>query len=243
MADSDFVRVYPTTHFGYREVTVERPLRLHFQGSAEAAIAAGEELQSNILAALRTMPDGVFKDREAFALALDEHLEAAHLSLSAPLMKAIFAALGERDETAEICRALSRTRPLSAVRDGYTGCRNGDVVVAKITPCFENGKGALLNGLENGVGFGTTELFGSAHHVPLTRDFCITSPPPTRFGNRLPHRCTALAGRSGCRRVTSRTGSSPGSTTRDVALICWWRRFVEVWRNSASIAPLSSPPP
>jgi type I restriction enzyme S subunit len=34
----------------------------------------------------------------------------------------------------------------------------GDVVVAKITPCFENGKGALAHGLKNGVGFGTTEL-------------------------------------------------------------------------------------
>lgn len=54
---------------------------------------------------------------------------------------------------------LSRTRPLASVKEGYTGCRDGDVVVAKITPCFENGKGALLSGLENGVAFGTTELF------------------------------------------------------------------------------------
>lgn len=54
---------------------------------------------------------------------------------------------------------LSRERPLSAVREGYTPFQNGDVIVAKITPCFENGKGALAAGLTNGVGFGTTELF------------------------------------------------------------------------------------
>jgi type I restriction enzyme S subunit len=36
--------------------------------------------------------------------------------------------------------------------------RDGDVVVAKITPCFENGKGALAEGLESGIAFGTTEL-------------------------------------------------------------------------------------
>jgi type I restriction enzyme S subunit len=53
---------------------------------------------------------------------------------------------------------LEQTRPLEDVLKGYTYFRNGDVVVAKITPCFENGKGALAEELENGVGFGTTEL-------------------------------------------------------------------------------------
>ena len=53
---------------------------------------------------------------------------------------------------------LERTRPISEVESGYTYFRNGDVTLAKITPCFENGKGALMQGLEGGIGFGTTEL-------------------------------------------------------------------------------------
>ena len=53
---------------------------------------------------------------------------------------------------------LSATRPASEVRSGYSQFFDGDVVVAKITPCFENGKGALIRGLREGVGFGTTEL-------------------------------------------------------------------------------------
>jgi type I restriction enzyme S subunit len=53
---------------------------------------------------------------------------------------------------------LDRSRPLGEVRQGFTYFRDGDVVVAKITPCFENGKGALAKDLLNGVGFGTTEL-------------------------------------------------------------------------------------
>ena len=53
---------------------------------------------------------------------------------------------------------LDSTKPLSAVVDGYTYFRNGDVIVAKITPCFENGKGALASGLCSSIGFGTTEL-------------------------------------------------------------------------------------
>jgi len=53
---------------------------------------------------------------------------------------------------------LEQTHPIEDVANGYTYFRDGDVVVAKITPCFENGKGSIADGLENGIGFGTTEL-------------------------------------------------------------------------------------
>lgn len=47
---------------------------------------------------------------------------------------------------------------LGEVYSGYTYFRDGDVLVAKITPCFENGKGALVDDLTNGLGFGSTEF-------------------------------------------------------------------------------------
>jgi type I restriction enzyme S subunit len=53
---------------------------------------------------------------------------------------------------------LGETEELEEVVDGYTYFRDGDVLVAKITPCFENRKGALASELANGIGFGTTEL-------------------------------------------------------------------------------------
>ncbi len=53
---------------------------------------------------------------------------------------------------------LSNIARLSDVAEGYTYFGDRDVVVAKITPCFENWKGALATGLVNGVAFGTTEL-------------------------------------------------------------------------------------
>lgn len=52
---------------------------------------------------------------------------------------------------------LDQTRELADV-NGYTYFTDGDVCIAKITPCFENGKGAIAEGLTNGVAFGTTEL-------------------------------------------------------------------------------------
>ncbi len=53
---------------------------------------------------------------------------------------------------------LSATRPIEEVQSGYSQFYDGDVVIAKITPCFENGKRALIRGTLGGVGFGTTEL-------------------------------------------------------------------------------------
>lgn len=49
-------------------------------------------------------------------------------------------------------------KPIGEVRSGYSSFAKGDVVVAKITPCFENGKGACLNCLDTEIGYGTTEF-------------------------------------------------------------------------------------
>jgi len=50
------------------------------------------------------------------------------------------------------------TKPLKDVKKGFTYCAEDDVLFAKITPCMENGKGAILKGLSNGIGFGSTEF-------------------------------------------------------------------------------------
>ena len=44
------------------------------------------------------------------------------------------------------------------VKSGFTHFKNCDVVIAKITPCFQNRKSAVITGLPNGYGAGTTEL-------------------------------------------------------------------------------------
>ncbi|MGE6224084.1 restriction endonuclease subunit S [Aeromonas media] len=44
------------------------------------------------------------------------------------------------------------------IKKGFTHFANGDIGIAKITPCFENSKAAIFGGLVNGVGAGTTEL-------------------------------------------------------------------------------------
>ncbi|WP_395344688.1 restriction endonuclease subunit S [Ningiella sp. W23] len=58
-------------------------------------------------------------------------------------------------------------RPWSEIKKGYTHFANGDVLLAKITPCFENGKSAVVQGLEHNIGSGSTEF-----HVfrPISED-------------------------------------------------------------------------
>ena len=94
---------------------------------------------------------------------------------------------------------LELTRPISVVWQGFTYFKDGDVLVAKITPCFENGKGALADGLENGIGFGTTEL-----HV--LRPLPVAEP---RFLELLTRQysfrrlgCTSMTGVAGQQRVS-----------------------------------------
>ena len=53
----------------------------------------------------------------------------------------------------------TQAKPLSAVVGGYTYFADGDVLLAKITPCFENGKLGIAEGMSNGIGFGSSEYF------------------------------------------------------------------------------------
>lgn len=79
--------------------------------------------------------------------------EAAYLADDVEVSFLPMEAIGETGEL-----DLSRSRPVGEVRNGYSFFANGDVVFAKVTPCFENGKGAWIDGLIGDYGFGTTEL-------------------------------------------------------------------------------------
>jgi type I restriction enzyme M protein len=127
--EGEFVKIYPTTHFGFRKVTVERPLRLNFRASAERIArldeekafqglapskkkgeaaakeqAEGRALQDAIRKLLKTLPGTLYKEREEFLGALNLAAKKAGLKLPAPVIKAILSALSERDESAGICR-------------------------------------------------------------------------------------------------------------------------------------------
>jgi len=128
--EGEFCRIFPTTHFGYRKITVERSLRLNFQTSRERLarlddqaafrnlavskkkdpktrekeVAEGRSKQDEIRKLLDALPETLFKDREIFIKEMEKAVKKIGLKVSVPIQKAILSALSERDETAEICR-------------------------------------------------------------------------------------------------------------------------------------------
>lgn len=57
------------------------------------------------------------------------------------------------------CNHDSEIRTWGEVKSGFTHFAENDIAIAKITPCFENRKSAILKNLKNGIGAGTTELY------------------------------------------------------------------------------------
>ena len=127
-------KVFDTADFGFHKITVERPLRLNFQPTLEriarletergfvklatsnkknekarlAEIAEGQQRQAAIRKLLADFAaqhgDTVYKDRSAFLTDLREADRTGNLRLTAAEFRVVLAALGERDETAEVCR-------------------------------------------------------------------------------------------------------------------------------------------
>lgn len=113
--ESTHSKIFKTTDFTYRQITVERPLRLNFHASPErierlkehkafAALAEGkkgdEALQKKILGLLSSLGTKIFKNREDF---FEKLQKVEYPNMKAPLKKAIIDCLSERDEAADIC--------------------------------------------------------------------------------------------------------------------------------------------
>ena len=106
-------KIFPIEAFGYRRITVERPLKLNFQTSEErlkriadekAIQKMDKEDQDKIFAACRAMDaETLYRNRKQFQKALKTSLTDHQVYLSAPQLKSLLNALSERDPEAEIC--------------------------------------------------------------------------------------------------------------------------------------------
>ena len=136
-------RIFPTVRFGFRKITIERPLRLNFQASPERIarlkeaqgfqaliksrkrghVATQEEtqgrnLQRRLLKLLNNMPATKITDKMAFENVLNGASKRANIVLPTPVRKAILCTLGERDEAATVCRSRNgKQEPDPELRD------------------------------------------------------------------------------------------------------------------------------
>ncbi len=72
------------------------------------------------------------------------------------------------DEKVSVSKA---ERRLGQVAGSYTYFADGDVLLAKITPCFENGKLGIARGLTNGIGFGSSEYIVFRPNEELSNEY------------------------------------------------------------------------
>lgn len=132
-----------------------------------------------------------------------------------------------------------RDRPISEVLTGYTYFRDGDVLLAKITPCFENGKAGIARNLRNGIGFGSSEFYVfrcGEKVIPEYLYYLITQPTFREEGEKT---CPGQAGSNASPVNFSKTTKSPCRR---------WRNSGGSWRRSratsrSSTAPARSSPP
>lgn len=190
-------KIFDNEDFGFRKVTVERPLRLSFQASperiarleeqtafvnlakskkkkgskaAEAEIAAGKKEQEGIMKALRSMDEGtLYKDRKLFLEELNAAFKSAGLKPpGASIKKSIFAALGEPDESAEICvDSKGKSEPDSDLRDYENVPLKEDVEAYFKREVLPHVPEAWIDESKTKVGY----------EIPLNRHFYQYKPP------------------------------------------------------------------
>jgi type I restriction enzyme M protein len=189
-AEAEHSKIFDNDDFGYRKITVERPLRLSFSASPEhlAAFEAsrafeamatsrksgkegrkeierGQALQAELLAALRTLPmDRVWMDREEFSAALDR----LPVTIAAPVRRAILASFSERDESAAICKdADGNVEPDPELRDTESVPLNEAIHVYFEREVKPHVSDAWIDEDKTKVGY----------EIPLTRHFYKYTPP------------------------------------------------------------------
>ena len=188
---SPIAKIFNTTDFGYRRITVERPLKLALyphdaerlnslqQQNAWAKLAA--ELQQGILSALAAMPLDKYLSRDGFKKAFSKAFAAVSTSkLPATVLKLIFSNLGEQDDTAEICKSSSgkekgEPEPATELRDNENVPLNEDIEAYFKREVLPHVPDAWIDTSKTDPLDGKVGLVG--YEIPFNRHFYQYQPP------------------------------------------------------------------
>ncbi len=189
------VKVFANDDFGFRRITVERPLRLNFQASSEriarleddrtwqglvkstkkdagarhSEIEGGRQAQAAIRDVLACFDaERVYTSRKAFLKDLNAAAKGLDLRLSAPIQKAILTALGERDEAAEVCRdAKGAVEPDPDLGDNENVPLGEDIAAYMEREVLPHVPDAWVDETKTKIGY----------EIPFTRHFYEYTPP------------------------------------------------------------------
>lgn len=175
--ENEFSKIFDNEDFGYRTITVERPLQLSFAVTPERLSRLDEvgafKKFNGTLEELKAVlsdlgPDRVWKDRALLADAVQRCLKGAGMGLTPQQMKALLQALGERDETAEVCRdAKGRPEPDPDLRDTENVPLKEDIAAYFAREVLPHVPDAWIDHEKTKVGY----------EIPFTRHFYQYVPP------------------------------------------------------------------
>ena len=188
------VKIFDNEDFGFHRITVERPLQLDFQASeervgllenqrgwqglvkskkkgtaGEAEIAAGRETQAAVRRVLgRLDADRLYLDRSAFLTDLKAAARAEGLRMPATLLKAVLAALSERNEDAAVCcDRHGNPEPDTDLRDHENVPLKEDIDAYMAREVLPHLPDAWVDHGKTKVGY----------EIPFTRHFYVYTPP------------------------------------------------------------------
>ncbi len=178
-------KIFPNDAFGYRRITVERPLRLNFQTTPERIAKVLEEkpiqrldddVRDQLADALGAMDaSALHRNREQFTKLLKKGLAEQGITLSTPEQRAVLNGLSERDPGADICKTRGQPEPDTGLRDNENvplGESVHDYFQREVIPhvhdaWIDEGKVDALDGEVGIVGF----------EIPFNRHFYVFQPP------------------------------------------------------------------
>ena len=177
-------KIFSTTEFAYRQITIERPLRLNFHASVERIellkkdktfLKLTSDEQNNLVTLLTSFgEDGkIYKNQKSFVEALDVYIEPAKLPTT--LKKAVVTVLSERDETADICLKDGKPEADNALKDSENvpwGIDINEYFEKEVKPYVSD---AWIN--ESVVDHKDAKVGVVGYEIPFTRFFYEYVPP------------------------------------------------------------------
>lgn len=170
-------KIFATSDFGYRQITVERPLQLSFAITPEKvdallttkAVAKLPEADQEVLrSTLVDVAGATWTSRDEFVRDVKKRAKDAGLALGAPLVKAIMGNVGEHDPEAEICRdAKGNVEADPSLRDTERVPLSEGIeeyVAREVLPHVPD---AWVDHAKTKVGY----------EIPFTRHFYVYTPP------------------------------------------------------------------
>ena len=104
----------------------------------------------------------------------------------------VFLGMADISETGSVVS--QRLVDFSHIQSGFTAFRRGDILIAKITPCFENGKGAYTDNLLSEHGFGSTEFHVLRTNSKVKAKYIFYHTVSEKFRKKLEREMTGSAG-------------------------------------------------